>query len=469
VPWEQAEWSGAPAHDPEAAAVGLDASHLAYVIYTSGSTGTPKGVMVEHRNVLHFLDGLEARIHGQAPDCRRVAWNSSLGFDMAVKAWGQLTNGRSVFLVPQRIRLDAEALLDYLEAHAIEAMECTPSHLQMLRNAGFPQKRARTLRKLLLGGEAIDAATWKALASMEGTAFFNMYGPTECSVDATCGPIAGDVPHLGRVMPNARVYLLDGNLQPVPLGATGEICIGGAGVARGYLDRPELTAERFVHDPFASGSDARMYRTGDLGRWRSDGTIEYVGRNDFQVKVRGFRIELGEIESRLMRLPDVRQAVVLLREDSAGDQRLVAYVVPEPGVAAPGPMELRMRLEDELPDYMLPSAYVPLAALPMTANGKLDRKALPAPEGEWGVQRPYEAPVGEVERLLAELWRDLLRVERVGRHDNFFELGGYSALAIQLVHRMDEMQLQADVQSIFNAPTLAHLAAETVRLEEVFL
>ncbi len=471
-PASEAAWAGASAQNPDPVEVGLGAAHLAYVIYTSGSTGVPKGVMVEHRNVLTFLRGLEERIHGPAPDCRRVAWNSSFGFDMAVKAWGQLCMGRSVYLVPERVRLDGEALLDFLERHAIEAIEGTPSHLRMLQAAGFPGRRGRSLRKVLLGGEAIDAALWRALVAAPGIAFHNMYGPTECSVDATCGPIAGEAPHIGTVMPGARIYILDAHRAPAPMGALGEIWIGGAGVARGYLHRPSLTAERFVEDPFAGSPEARMYRTGDLGRWRSDGTVEYAGRNDFQVKIRGFRIELGEIEARLAALGGVRRAVVIVRDDGLGDgpgePRMVAYVVPEAG-AQLDPAALRAQLSAELPDYMLPAAFVMLEALPLNAHGKLDRAALPVPDGAAAARRKYEPPAEGAERMLAELWSELLGVEQVSRHDNFFELGGHSALAIALIHRMSELQLEVDVQMIFNAPTLADLAAATVQLEEVVL
>ena len=461
-------WAEQSDSNPLPSAIGLNATHLAYVIYTSGSTGVPKGVAVEHRNVLTFLRGLEECIHGQAPDCRRIAWNSSVGFDMAAKAWGQLAFGRSVHLLTEATRLDANALLDYIEQHAIEAMECTPSHLRLLQSAGFPQQRGYSLRKLLLGGEAIDAASWSRLADIDTCHFYNMYGPTECSVDAACGRIDGGLPGIGTVMPNARIYLLDAQLQPVPLGVAGEIHIGGRGVARGYLDRTELTAQRFLPDPFDADAAARMYKTGDLGRWRADGSIEYLGRNDFQVKVRGFRIELGEIEARLLRLPGLREAVVLAREDLAHDQRLVAYVVAD-AAHTPDPAALRAQLAQQLPDYMLPSAFVALPRLPLNANGKLDRKALPAPQGQGLAQQRFEEPVGEIERLLATAWADLLGVERVGRHDNFFELGGHSALAIQLIHRLGEKQLQVEVQMVFNAPTLADLASATVQLEEVEL
>ncbi|WP_432728639.1 amino acid adenylation domain-containing protein [Variovorax sp. W6] len=461
-------WANEPVHNPGPEAVGLTPAHLGYVIYTSGSTGEPKGVMVEHRNVLNFLRGMEQRIHGSAPDCRRVAWNSSFGFDMAVKAWGQLAFGRSVFLLPERTRLDAQALLDFLERHAIEAMECTPSHLRMLRSAGFPQRRAASLRKLLLGGEALDAETWQALAEAGTVQFHNMYGPTECSVDATCGPVAGAAPHIGRPMPGARVYLLDAHGEPVPVGVAGEIHIGGAGVARGYLGRPELTAQRFLPDPFDTGGGARMYRTGDLGRWRADGSIEYLGRNDHQVKIRGYRIEPGEIEARLARLDSVREAVVVADASQPGEPRLIAYLLAGKG-RAPEPSALRAQLGTQLPDYMLPAAYIVLPAWPLNANGKLDRRALPLPDDSGMAHRSYAAPQTDIETRLAALWGELLGVTQVGRDDNFFELGGHSALAIQLIHAMGEQQLQVDVQMVFNAATLAELAAATVQIEEIVL
>ncbi|WP_161965686.1 non-ribosomal peptide synthetase [Steroidobacter cummioxidans] len=435
----------------------LQGSHLAYVIYTSGSTGKPKGVMVEHRNVLYFIQAMEAGIHGLAPDCRHIAWNSSFGFDMAAKAWGQLLMGRTVHLLPESSRSSAEGLLAFLEEHRIEAMECTPSHLRMMQEAGFLKGRASSMRKLLLGGEAIDSSTWKLLAASEQTQFFNMYGPTECSVDASCGPIRGDFPNVGRVMHNARIYILDRHRLPVPTGVPGEIYIAGAGVARGYLNQNRLTAERFVSDPFSADRRARMYKTGDLARWRSDGTIEYVGRNDHQVKIRGFRIELGEIEAQLSAHPQVKDAVVIAREDVPGDKRLVAYVTARQN-EAPDAQTLRSHLKETLPEFMLPSAFVALAAVPLTANGKLDRRALPMPDADAFVSRRYERPSGEVEEILAGIWQGLLRVERVGRHDNFFELGGHSLLIVPMKERLSRIGLAVELRSIFESATLADLA-----------
>ena len=265
---------------------------------------------------------------------------------------------------------------------------------------------------------------------------------------------------IGRPISNTRIYILDAHGAPAPIGVAGELYIGGAGVARGYLNRRDLTAERFVADPFAGQPGARMYKTGDLGRWLADGTIEFLGRNDFQVKIRGFRIELGEIEARLAAHGQVREAVVVAREDSAGDKRLAAYYT---GGEELGAEVLRAHLAAALPDYMVPAAYVKLDALPLTPNGKLDRKALPAPGGEAYATRGYEAPVGEAEETLARLWAELLKLERVGRHDNFFELGGHSLLAVSLIERMRREGLQAGVRTLFTAPTVAGLAAAVRR------
>jgi len=273
---------------------------------------------------------------------------------------------------------------------------------------------------------------------------------------------------IGRRIPDMQVYLLDQHGEPVPVGVAGEIHIGGGGVARGYLHRPDLTSERFIASPFVAGD--RLYRTGDLGRYRPDGTIEYLGRNDHQVKIRGFRIELGEIEARLSSCPGVDDAVVLAREDAPGETRLVAYYTLAQDGAGVEVDALRGHLCSALPDYMVPAAYVRLASFPLTANGKTDRKALPAPEGDaYARGAGYEAPVGEIEETLASIWSDVLGHERVGRHDNFFELGGHSLLAVKLLDRMRQAGLHAQVRDLFGQPTVASLALATKQLKEIEL
>jgi thioesterase domain-containing protein len=321
-----------------------------------------------------------------------------------------------------------------------------------------PAADLASIQIMVLAGEALPEAAVRRWAG--GRRLLNAYGPTEAAVWATSHECRADEsgnPPIGLPVTNARVYVLDQAGQPVPVAVAGELYIGGAGVARGYLGRPGLTAERFVADPFGGEPGARLYRTGDLGRWRADGTIEFLGRNDFQVKVRGFRVELGEIEAGLLAHPQVREAVVVAREERAGDQRLVAYIV------APGSVEieaLRAHLSERLPEYMVPAAYVRLQALPLTPNGKLDRRLLPAPEGEAFVTRGYAAPVGETEQALAEIWSELLGVERVGRHDNFFELGGHSLLAVRVISRVRQV-LGAEVvlAHVFSHPTVESLAA----------
>jgi acyl-CoA synthetase (AMP-forming)/AMP-acid ligase II len=293
------------------------------------------------------------------------------------------------------------------------------------------------LRHLLVGGDVLDPAIIRNLidGGHAPAAMVNGYGPTESTTFAATFAIASvpadavSIP-IGRPIANTSLYILDAHGEPVPIGVPGELFIGGDGVARGYLNRPELTAERFIDDPFSNKPDARMYKTGDLARWLPDGNVEYLGRNDFQVKVRGFRIELGEIEARLAAAEGVREAVVGVHEAGAGDKRLVAWFVAEEG-AEPEAAALRHHLSATLPDYMLPAAFVRMDVFPLTPNGKLDRKALPAPDQDALVSREYEAPVGDIETTIAAIWQELLRVERVGRHDNFFELGGHSLLAVQ--------------------------------------
>src|SRR5438270_934155 len=297
-----------------------------------------------------------------------------------------------------------------------------------------------------------------------------MYGITETTVHVTYRPLeqvdserrSGNSP-IGCRIPDLRVYILDSHREPVPVGVVGEMYVGGAGVARGYLNRPELTAQKFFKDPFTDDPNGRMYRTGDLGRWLADGNIEFVGRNDHQVKIRGFRIELGEIEARLAEHPEVREAVVLAREDQPGDKRLVAYYTAsgmgEGEAARVGAERLRAHLSAVVPDYMVPTAYVRMERLPLTPNGKLDRKALPMPEQEAYAARGYEAPVGEIETKLAEVWAEVLHLEKVGRHDNFFDLGGHSLLMVRVQGRLREV-LQRDlaIVDMFKYPSISSLA-----------
>jgi acyl-CoA synthetase (AMP-forming)/AMP-acid ligase II len=351
-------------------------------------------------------------------------------------------------------------------------MQATPATWRMLVSAeweGAPGMRA------LCGGEALPAELASAVRGRVG-GLWNVYGPTETTIWSTSEAVRGDSAGtpggqvaIGRPLANTRVYVLDAAGEPVPVGVAGELYIGGAGVVRGYLGRPEQTAERFVADPFGGEPGARMYRTGDLARWRPDGTMEFLGRTDFQVKVRGFRIELGEIEARLAEHAEVREAVVLAREDVPGDVRLVAYIVgaadAADGVGAVEAEALRAHLSERLPEYMVPAAYVRLETLPLTPNGKLDRRALPAPEGGAYASREYESPVGKVEVALAEIWAELLRVERVGRGDNFFELGGHSLLALQVVSRVrQEMDLELALAAVFEAPVLSALAERVLEL-----
>ncbi|WP_374586473.1 amino acid adenylation domain-containing protein, partial [Pseudoduganella sp.] len=436
----------------------LPASQLAYVIYTSGSTGLPKGVMVEHGSVVNFLASMAREPGLEAGDTLLAV--TTLSFDIAgLELYLPLAVGARVVLASRATASDAGALAQAIDAHGITVMQATPATWRMLLAGGW--QGARGL-KVLCGGEALPADLSAQLRAVVGE-LWNVYGPTETTIWSTCrrvdGACSGVAEPIGRPIANTQVYVLDAQLQPVPLGAAGELYIGGLGVARGYLDRPELTAERFVRDPFSSDAGARMYKTGDLARWRADGQLEYLGRNDFQVKVRGFRIELGEIETRLAACAGVRQAVVAAREDTPGDQRLVAYLIAEEG-ATLDMAALRSELLAQLPEYMVPSAFLQLDAFPLTPNNKLDRKALPAPGAEAVIRREYEAPQGAAEEAIAVVWQELLGVERVGRHDNFFELGGHSLLAVQAIGRLRKaLGVEISLRNLFDHASPAQLAA----------
>ncbi|HEX2093536.1 MAG TPA: amino acid adenylation domain-containing protein, partial [Longimicrobiaceae bacterium] len=447
-------WAEQPERNPPRA--DLTPGCLAYVIYTSGSTGTPKGVMVEHRGASNLV-AAQVRAFAVEPQSRVLQF-ASFSFDACVsEVFMALCRGAALHVPPPGIVLAGEALLEVLAREGITHATLPPAVLGPLtEDAGLGP-----VRTLVLAGDVVPGALVRRWAP--GLRLINAYGPTEATVCATlveCRAEEGANPSIGRPVANARVYILDRAGEPVPVGVAGELFIGGAGVARGYLGRGELTAERFVPDPFGGEPGRRLYRTGDRGRWLPDGTIEFLGRADFQVKVRGYRIEPGEIEAQLSERPEVREAVVLAREDAPGERRLVAYYV---GAGAVEAETLRAHLRERLPEYMVPAAYVRLEEMPLTPNGKLDRRALPAPEGNAYTRRGYEAPVGEVEQALAQIWAEVLKVERVGRWDHFFELGGHSLLAVRVLERMRQRGLHLEVRALFTMPVLAELAGEVER------
>ncbi|ESW64446.1 hypothetical protein X771_25290 [Mesorhizobium sp. LSJC277A00] len=463
-------WAELPASNPDPRTLGLTARHLAYVIYTSGSTGTPKGVMVEHRGVVNHTTWQADRFRLAAHDI--FLQRTSPSFDAAVwELWTALSIGAQLTLLPFDSQLDVRAILDIVNKYRVTVLQLVPSLLSALTTGDdVHPNQVRSLRYTFCGGEPLrneHVAKWLQLASRP---LVNLYGPSEATIDATAWVYSAGLDRpvvpIGRPIANTRVYLLDGQGAPVPFGAVGELYIGGAGVARGYLNRPELTAERFLADPFSDGAGARMYRTGDLARYLPDGNLEFLGRNDDQVKIRGFRIEPGEIATRLCEHDRVREAAVVAHEDRAGDKQLVAYVVCGPnagsdeddggGLAA----ALRAHVSGRLPDYMVPAAYVRIEALPLTPNGKLDRKALPSPADDAYARAAYEAPRGEIETALAQIWAELLGVQRVGRHDHFFELGGDSLLGVQLLSRAPDLGLKFSSADLFHAPVLKELASK---------
>ncbi|KTC01815.1 non-ribosomal peptide synthetase [Pseudomonas syringae] len=455
--------------------VSVKPTSLAYVIYTSGSTGLPKGVMIEHRNVARLFSATENWFGFNEQDVWPLF--HSFAFDFSVwEIWGALLHGGRLLIVPQLVSRSPEDFYALLCSAGVTVLNQTPSAFRQLIAAQGENPQAHSLRQVIFGGEALETAMlkpWYARNVNSATQLVNMYGITETTVHVTYYPVqpedaqrVGASP-IGKRIADLQLYVLDTRGEPVPLGVVGELYVGGAGVARGYLNREALTAERFLDNPFSHAADARIYRTGDLARWMADGSLEYLGRNDEQVKIRGFRIELGEIASRLNDHPQVLDAVVVAREDVPGDKRLVGYYTCAEGQTGLDIEQLRAWLSGLLPDYMVPAAFVRLAGLPITANGKLDRKSLPAPDRDSLASRAYEAPHGAVEIALASLWAELLQVEQVGRQDNFFELGGHSLLAVTLIARMRRLDMRADIRVLFVQPTLAALAEAVGRDSEI--
>ncbi|MEW5929719.1 MAG: amino acid adenylation domain-containing protein, partial [Gemmatimonadota bacterium] len=448
-----------PAH---AVAAPADPQSLAYVIYTSGSTGTPKGVGVSHRSAVSHLWWVWREVLGA--DVRALPAISPLFFDASLKqVIGPLLHGGTVWMHPAEAASDPAALLRDLAGQDGLALNCVPSLWRMLLEQDGAQHALGGLRALLLGGEALPPdlveRTFERFPRLE---VWNLYGPTETSVNAVAGRVERGRPvRIGRPVANARAYVLDREGRPVPAGVPGELYLGGAGVARGYLGRADLTAERFVPDALSGGRGERLYRTGDRVRWTAEGELEFLGRTDQQLKVRGIRVEPGEIEAALREHAAVREAAVVPREVRPGVAQLVAYVAARPGTAA-GASELRAHLRERLPEHMVPAAFVAMERLPLTPSGKLDRRALPAPEQE---SAAYAAPRTPVEEVLAGIWAEVLGVERVGVEDGFFDLGGHSLLATQVVSRARRaFGVEVPLRALFDAPTVAGLAGRVEAL-----
>jgi len=445
-----------PRHDP--VVPGLSSAHLAYVIYTSGSTGKPKGVMVEHGGIVNRLQWMQDAYRLDAAD--RVLQKTPFSFDVSVwEFFWPLSYGARIVLAEPGGHRDPPYLRELIVREAVTLVHFVPSMLGQflsIEDVGA----CSSLRHVFCSGEALPADIAQRFLASSTASLHNLYGPTEASVDVTFHAcqredVGMSIP-IGRPIANTQIYILDERLRPVPLGMAGEIHIGGVGVARGYLNRPALTSERFIRDPFGSPG-SRLYRTGDLGRYNAAGEVEYLGRNDFQVKIRGFRIELGEIEAKLVTCDGVAASVVIAREDRHGDKRLVAYLRVVAG-SVPSVADLRAALSNELPDYMVPNAFVTLEDFPLTVNGKLDRKALPVPETGGLETQAYEAPLGRVEAMIAAIWQNLLGVDRVGRHDNFFELGGHSLHATRVIARINQaLRIDLPLRRLFELPSIAEL------------
>ena len=433
--------------------------NLAYLIYTSGSTGKPKGVMIQHRSVVSLLESLSEALGSALPVPMRVAVNAPIVFDASVKQWIQVLKGHTVCFVPEEARLHPESLTRYLEETKIDLMDATPSHFKLIMEAAkslFEENRGM----VLLGGEAIDDQTWKYLKSISEKKFYNVYGPTECTVDATVCPIANsNQPSIGYPIQGVQLYVLNQSLKPAPKMLSGELYIGGEGLARGYWNQPGLTAERFLPNPFSDVPGSRFYRTGDLVCQSSDGTLKFLGRADDQVKLRGYRLELGEIESVLREVRGVHDTLVLMQGHDEKSRRLVSYVVREAGGTV-STKEIKEHARQQLPDYMVPTAFAIVDRLPLNVNGKVDRNGLPeiSPDSSDGSPE-YTPPRGETERILAAFWQQILGVQKFGIHDNFFDLGGNSLLMVQMHRKIqDKFEKAVPMVELFRNPTIAMLS-----------
>lgn len=442
-------------HCTEAPSNKVMSDNLAYVLYTSGSTGQPKGVMVTHRNILNFFAGMDQHLKKESGVWLAV---TSISFDISVlELFWTLARGFKVVLQKRDENL-VTAIARQIARHNVTHFQCTPSMAEMLARDPDARQALRSLRHLLLGGEALSSELVKQL-HISGE-ISNMYGPTETTVWSTTHKVNREESRIpiGRPLANTEIYILDQQLQPVPIGVPGELFIGGAGVVRGYFERNELSAEKFIPNPFKPESAARLFKTGDRARYLADGTIEFLGRLDHQVKLRGFRIEPGEVESTLRQHPGVRECVVVVREFAPRDNRLVAYVVPV-AESALTTRSLRELLKQRLPDYMIPSAFVLLDAFPLTPNGKINRRALPTPEHELQPEAIVVPPRSATEKKLVDIWSDVLGRKEIGIHDNFFEQGGHSLLAMQVVSQVRAaLDKHFSIVQLYQHPTIHALA-----------
>ncbi|MFB2976514.1 amino acid adenylation domain-containing protein [Microseira sp. BLCC-F43] len=453
----------------------ITVENLIYVLFTSGSTGKPKGVAVEHRQLLNYLNAIARTLN--LPADANYAIASTLAADLGnTVIFPSLCTGGCLHILSQECASDSAAFAEYCRQHPIDCLKIVPSHISALLNSS-PESSILPRQRLILGGET---ASWKLIEQIRqlspNCTIFNHYGPTEATVGVTTFTVKNEshswaktVP-LGRPIANTQLYVLDSHLQPVPIGCPGELYIGGASLARGYLNQPELTAEKFIPHPFNDETNAKLYKTGDLVRYLPDGNLEFIGRIDNQVKIRGFRIELGEIEAALRQHPAVREVVVLAREDETENKRLVAYIVPaEKAVEKTNYNNLRLFLREKLPEYMVPSAFVMLKSLPLTPNGKVDRVALPeCDRAQQELERTFVAPRTPVEEILAGIWAKILGLEQVSIHDNFFDLGGHSLLATQVISRMREtFKVELPLRCLFESPTVAELAQQIVSSNQI--
>jgi amino acid adenylation domain-containing protein len=462
------DWPGIVKENSQNLASGATAENLAYVIYTSGSTGMPKGAMNTHRGICNRLLWMQDEY--QLTDKDRVLQKTPFSFDVSVWEffWPLLVGACMVVARPGGHK-DSHYLVKTIQEQEITTLHFVPSMLQVFLEEKEVEK-CFTLKRVICSGEALPYELQEHFFARLPAELHNLYGPTEAAVDVTywaCkrGSDQRIVP-IGYPVANTQMYILDSHLQPVPIGVPGELYIGGIQVGRGYLNRPELTAEKFIPDPFRAVPRARLYRTGDLARYLPGGEIEYLGRTDHQVKIRGFRIELGEIEAVLGEHESIGQVVVMAREDIPGEKRLVAYIVPD-GNQPPSASVLRQYLQEKLPEYMVPGAFITLEKFPLSPNGKIDRKTLPAPASIRPVELDYVAPRTEMERTIAAIWQEVLHLEKVGTHDNFFELGGHSLLATQVVSRIKKtLGIDLPLQLFFKNPIIAGLSGIIEKLEK---